>query len=785
MANVDIWVSNQVTLRFGWWQDSQSIANNNSVVGWHLQLVTTGGSISSSASKSWNVTVNGSNYSGTCTIGVGTNSTKTLASGSTTIAHNADGTKSFSFSFSLQFDINYSGVGWIGTKSGSGSGTLSTIPRTSSVSSTNANIGENITISINRASSSFTHTLTYSFGNLSGTIASKTSSTSVSWTLPTSFYAQIPNSRSGWGRIICDTYSGSTKIGSSDCRFDAYVKESTNKPGISATVVDVNDTTKALTGDENKIVKYYSRVKFSITSSPKNNAGTKSININYNGNSYTGGSGNSWTDYFNNVTSGSYYCSVTDTRDFTNSVTVNKTLINYIKLSCAMTVSNPTASGECTLTIKGNYFNGSFGATSNTLTVQYKKDSGSWTNATATKSGNTYTATVNLTGLDYTQAYTFQARAVDKLATVTTESKTVKSTPIFDWGSNDFHFHVPVTINGNNKAIVMGTGDDDIYVHNTQSGKYLQLKDDGSLRYGDQLIYHEGNSKGPTQGNWFSGGFPRVATDGVMEVGRFVDFHNTNTTTSDYSTRLSANGDNKNTVYLPTGNGTLCLDGHTHSQYLGNSGSQTINVANGKFAIAGNNNRGHIDVQGAFHTRGDSEDLWFERHLMPASWQNANLYIGWSDKRWKVVYATNGTIQTSDKRHKAIIDNTNNEDCFNMVKNTDVFSYVMLNKSKNEMTEFERVEETLMNSGNEENIQMGIMAQDILNYDCSKYILIHSEFTDEETGEQKDYYGINDYAFTSSIMAALKQEITYREELEEKVKTLEERLAKIESLLNE
>ena len=780
MANVDIWVSNQVTLRFGWWQDSQSIANNNSVVGWHLQLVTTGGSISSSTSKSWNVTVNGSNYSGTCTIGVGTNATKTLASGSTTIAHNADGTKSFSFSFSLQFDINYSGVGWIGTKSGSGSGTLSTIPRTSSVSSTNANIGENITITINRASSSFTHTLTYAFSGLSGTIATKTSSTSISWTLPTSFYAQMPNTRSSWGRVICDTYSGSTKIGSSECRFDVYVKESTNKPGISATVVDVNDTTKALTGDENKLIKYYSKVKFSITSSPKNSSGTKSININYNGNSYTGGSGNSWTDYFSNVTSGSYYCSVTDTRDFTASVDINKTLINYVKITCALSVSNPTASGECTLTIKGNYFNGSFGATSNTLTVQYKKDSGSWTNATATKSGNTYTATVKLTGLDYTQAYTFQARAVDKLATVTTESKTVKSTPIFDWGSDDFHFHVPVTINGNSKAIEIGTGESDVYVHNTKSGKYLQLKDDGTLSYDNKVIYHDGNSKGPTQGNWFSGGFPRVATDGVMEVGRFVDFHNTNTTTSDFSTRLSANGDNKNTVYLPTGNGTLCLD----NQVLGNSGSQTLNVAGGKFSIIGNDNRGHIDIQGCFHTRGDSEDLWFERHLMPASWQNTNLYIGYSDKRWKVVYATNGTIQTSDKRHKAIIDNTNNEDCFNMVKNTDVFSYVMLNKSKNEMTDFERVEEVLMNSGNEENIQMGIMAQDILNYDCSKYILTHSEFTDEETGEQKDYYGINDYAFTSSIMAALKQEITYREELEEKVKTLEERLAKIESLLN-
>ena len=741
MANVDIWVSNQVTLRFGWWQNSQSIANNNSVVGWHLQLVTTGGSISSSASKSWNVTVNGSNYSGTCTIGVGTNSTKTLARGSTTIAHNADGTKSFSFSFSLQFDINYSGVGWIGTKSGSGSGTLSTIPRTSSVSSTSANIGENITITINRASSSFTHTLTYSFGNLSGTIASKTSSTSVSWTLPTSFYAQIPNSRSGWGTITCDTYSGSTKIGSSTCRLDAYVKESTNKPGISATVVDVNETTKALTGDENKLIKYYSRVKFSITSSPKNSSGTKSIDINYNGNWLSGGSGNSWTDYFSNVISGKYICSVTDTRDFTNSVTFNKTLINYIKLSCAMTISNPTASGECTLTIKGNYFNGSFGATSNTLTVQYKKDSGSWTNATATKSGNTYTATVKLTGLDYTQAYAFQARAIDKLATVTTAEKRVKATPIFDWGSDDFHFHVPIYMKDSKP----------IYGYDPN----------GNLR---RLIsINSGN------------------TD-VGDAGYSLALCSTNSPTW-------WNGSKGYTLYS-TGNKPTPSDigaapsNHSHSNYLGNSGSQTINVANGKFAIAGNNNRGHIDVQGAFHTRGDSNDIWFERSVKPATWSNSALDLGDSGQRWRNIWAANGTIQTSDKRHKAIIDNTNNEDCFNMVKNTDVYSYVMLHKSKDEMTEFERIETTLMNSGNEENIQMGIMAQDILNYDCSKYILVHSEFTDEETGEQKDCYGINDYAFTSSIMAALKQEITYREELEEKVKTLEERLAKIESLLN-
>ena len=447
MAKVDVWVSNQITLRFNWSQSSQSIANNNSVVSWNLQLIASGGSISSSASKSWSVTVNGSNYSGTNTVGVSNGQTKTLASGSTTIAHNADGTKSFSFSFSQQFDINYSGVGWIGTKSGSGNGTLTTIPRTSSVSSTNGNIGENITITINRASSSFKHTLSYSFCNLSGTIATKTSSTSVSWKLPTTFYAQIPNSKSSWGTITCDTYSGSTKIGSSSCRFDVYVKESTNKPGISATVVDINDTTKALTGDENKLIRYYSKVRFSLTSSPKNSATTTTRSVVYNGRTFTGGSGNSWTDLFSEVVSGSYQFSVTDSRGFTNSKTINKTFIEYVKLTCYMSTTNPTASGECTINITGNYFNGSFGSTNNTLSVQYKINDGEWTNATVTLSGNTYKATANITGMDYTRAYSFYARAIDKLATVETPVKYVKAKPIFDWGSDDFHFHVGVVSN--------------------------------------------------------------------------------------------------------------------------------------------------------------------------------------------------------------------------------------------------------------------------------------------------------------------------------------------------
>ena len=553
---MDVTVTNQIKLRFNWSQASQNISNNNSVVSWSLQLISTTGTISSSANKSWSVTVNGSKYSGTNTIGISTNTTKTLASGSTTIAHNSDGTKTFSFSFSQQFDINYSGVGQIGTKSGSGSGTLTTIPRTSSVSATSANIGSPITITINRASSSFTHTLTYSFCNLTGTIATKTGSTSVSWTLPTSFYEQIPNAKSSWGRVTCQTYNGSTLIGSSEARFDVYVNESSNKPTISATVVDSNSKTKTLTGDENKLIKYYSTAKFTVTGSPKNSATIKTLNATYNGNTTSKTGASTWTDQYSGCVSGSYSFTATDSRGFSVSQTVSKTLINYIKLTCVLDTSL-SVNGALTLKMNGNYFNGSFGAKNNSLRVgyRYKTSGGSysnWTYVTPTISGNAYTATATVNGLDYQQSYIVQAWAGDQIyeaglgGDVYSAEKQVSSKPIFDWGKNDFHFHVPVYING-------------------------------------QAIFHEGNSKGPTQGNWFSGGFPRVATDGVMEVGKYIDFHNANDGTEDYSVRLCVDANNKNTVYLPNDGGRLYNTGNHGCKRLAQgayymTGSQSVGL---------------------------------------------------------------------------------------------------------------------------------------------------------------------------------------------------------------
>ena len=157
-----------------------------------------------------------------------------------TIAGNADGTKSVSIAANFQCftAAGNGGSGW--SVSGSQTVTLHTIPRTSSISMPATTMGSAGTISISRASSSFTHTLTYSFGSATGTIATKTSSTSVSWTPPTSLATQIPNSTSGTCTLTCYTYNGNTLVGTSTATVTLSVPASI-KPtitGITATRVD-------------------------------------------------------------------------------------------------------------------------------------------------------------------------------------------------------------------------------------------------------------------------------------------------------------------------------------------------------------------------------------------------------------------------------------------------------------------------------------------------------------------------------------------------------------------
>ena len=272
-------------VRLAWSESSQNIANNTTTISYTLSIYRSS-NISSSASKDYSITINGVKVaSGTTTIGG--SGTKNIKTGTTTITHTADGSKSFSLSFSLEIGITWSGSS-IGTITGSGTGTLDTIPRatTPTLSTSSIDMGSSITISTPRASSSFTHTLTYSFGSASGTIASSVG-TSQSWTVPLTLANQVPNATSGTCTITCKTYNGSTLIGTKTVTFTAKVPSSV-VPSISS--VSVADTNSAYATQFGALVQGKSKAKFTITAAGSYSSTISSYKTVIESKTYTGAS---------------------------------------------------------------------------------------------------------------------------------------------------------------------------------------------------------------------------------------------------------------------------------------------------------------------------------------------------------------------------------------------------------------------------------------------------------------------------------------------------------------
>lgn len=194
-------------------QNSQNISNNTSNVTVTATAKWGGGSWNHSGECYGSIIIDGTKYSFSNLI---LNPNK-ISSGSQTImtktvdvSHNSDGTKNLQYSASF-----YTGISSSGTQSASGSKVLTTIPRKSSLSASNGTLGTAQTLSVTRQSNSFTHTITYKCGTASGTIATKSSSTSISWTPPVSLASQNTTGTTVSVTLTIATYSGDTNIGSS------------------------------------------------------------------------------------------------------------------------------------------------------------------------------------------------------------------------------------------------------------------------------------------------------------------------------------------------------------------------------------------------------------------------------------------------------------------------------------------------------------------------------------------------------------------------------------------
>lgn len=252
-------------------ESSYSVANNTSSVSFSFQL--------SPIQTSWNwalwgdkisysITINGTSYTGTIPDYDGS-STVTLKSGSLTVAHNSDGTKSISYSFSVTDSTGQTYTP--GNASASGTMTLTTIPRatTPTVSATSVTMGSSITITMTPASTTFKHKIRYNFVNVTNSVVglsigdafTATGTTTATLTPPTSLGSQIPNTTSGVMSIICYTYTSSgSHIGTTT------IKVTVNVPSYNPVISSI-----ALTGN-NLLSSTYVQGKSTVT--PKITAST-------------------------------------------------------------------------------------------------------------------------------------------------------------------------------------------------------------------------------------------------------------------------------------------------------------------------------------------------------------------------------------------------------------------------------------------------------------------------------------------------------------------------------
>ena len=312
-------------MKIVWTVGSQSVANNTSSVTVKVQLVSTGASytINSSASKSGSLTINGTKYTFSFSAALSGNQTKTLFTKTVTVAHNADGSKACAFASTIGIKVTLGGT-YYGDVTATGSGTFDTIPRatTPTLSASSVNMGSSITVNMPRASSAFTHTLTYKFGNATGTIGSGLG-TSKAWEVPLSLASQIPSGTSGTCTITCKTYNGSTLIGTKTVSFKANVPASV-VPTISA--VSMAETVSGLAAQFGAFVQGKSKVKISITAAGAYGSTIKTYKTNVDGKDYSGAAPTTGTLSSGNKT---VTITVTDSRGRTAKATRTLSVVAY------------------------------------------------------------------------------------------------------------------------------------------------------------------------------------------------------------------------------------------------------------------------------------------------------------------------------------------------------------------------------------------------------------------------------------------------------------------------
>lgn len=269
---------------------SYSVENNTSYVEWWVGIRSnTQYHTHNGIPETFKVSVNGTqvlDQSFTPNVPAGT--LVGVKSGTVTISHDADGSKTISASASF----SGSNPGYYAPITGSCSGTvkLTTIPRASSISIDSHSIecGNTININGSSASKNFTHKIYATWNGKTSelTTISGTLTPTFSYTIPTAWEKDLPNSTSGIATFTLETFSGSTSVGSKSVNATIKVRSGVVPSIDSIKIADANSVCAGI----GQIVQSQSRLNFTITYSGAQGSTVTSVSTEFEGQTYNNSS---------------------------------------------------------------------------------------------------------------------------------------------------------------------------------------------------------------------------------------------------------------------------------------------------------------------------------------------------------------------------------------------------------------------------------------------------------------------------------------------------------------
>lgn len=308
-----------VSIYIGIAQNSQNVTNNTSNVTASVTAKWTGGSYNLTNKSGW-LKIDGTTYSFTSPFNTGrtTSGTATLFTKTVNVAHASDGTKTLSCSASYTSGVSS------GTVAASVSKALTTIPRASTmaVKSGTFALGTAMTLLVTRQSTSFTHTITYTCGSASGTICTKSTSESISFTPPLTLASQNTTGTSVTIKYTVTTYNGNTSVGSKVYNQTVSIPASV-VPSCSVSVTDPTGHATTYGG----YIQGISKFQVTVTGTPVYSSPIASYSSSANGATYT--SASFTTGVINNSGTVNITSKVTDKRNRSASKTVSTTVLEY------------------------------------------------------------------------------------------------------------------------------------------------------------------------------------------------------------------------------------------------------------------------------------------------------------------------------------------------------------------------------------------------------------------------------------------------------------------------